>query len=58
MTVPDHEAQANYGPAAAVILRGQALSGITGGNVSVDGNVSLECRAGAQPPDCSGNFVT
>ncbi len=42
MTVPDQEAPANYVPAAAVIRRGQALSGITGCKGSVDGNVSLE----------------
>ncbi len=58
MTVPDQEAPANYVPAAAVIRRGQALSGITGCKGSVDGNVSLEVKAGAQLPDCSGNYVT
>ncbi len=31
------EAPANYGPAAAVILRERALAGITGGNGSVGG---------------------
>jgi hypothetical protein len=30
LTVPEEEALANYVPAAAVIRRGQALSGITG----------------------------
>ncbi len=55
MTVPDQEAPANYVPAAAVIRRGQALSGITGCKGSVDGNVRLEGKAGGQPPDCSGN---
>ena len=30
MTVPEEEATANYVPAAAVIRRWQALSGITG----------------------------
>ena len=30
MTVPKEEAPANYVPAAAVIRRGRALSGITG----------------------------
>ena len=30
MTVPEEEAPANYVPAAAVIRRGLALSGITG----------------------------
>ncbi len=55
MTVPDQEAPANYVPAAAVISRGEALSGITGWKGSVDGNGSLEGKAGAQPPDGSGN---
>ena len=40
--VPEKEAPANYVPAAAVIRRGQALSGITGCKGSVDGDVSLE----------------
>ena len=30
MTVPEEEAPANYVPAAAVIRRGRALSGVTG----------------------------
>ncbi len=55
MTVPDYEAPANYVTAAAVIRRGQAVSGISGCKGSVDGKVSLEGKAGAQPPDCSGN---
>ncbi len=42
MTVPDQEAPANYVPAAAVIRRGQALSGFTGCKGSVDGKTSLE----------------
>ena len=41
MTVPDQEAPANYVPAAAVIRRGQALSGFTGCKGSVDGKASL-----------------
>ena len=41
MTVPDEEAPANYVPAAAVIRRGQALSGFTGCKGSVDGRASL-----------------
>ena len=41
-TVPDQEAPANYVPAAAVIRRGQALSGFTGCKGSVDGGASLE----------------
>ena len=42
MTVPDQEAPANYVPAAAVIRRGQALSGFTGCKGSVDGMSSLK----------------
>ena len=37
MTVPRKKAPANYVPAAAVIRRGRALSGITGRKGSVDG---------------------
>ena len=40
MTVPEKEAPANYVPAAAVIRREQALSGITGCKGSVGGTVS------------------
>ena len=39
-TVPAEEAPANYVPAAAVIRRGQALSGITGCKGRVGGKVS------------------
>ena len=39
-TVPAEEAPANYVPAAAVIRRGQALSGFTGCKGSVDGDAS------------------
>ena len=42
MTVPEEEATANYVPAAAVIRRGQALSGFTGCKGSVDGFASLK----------------
>ena len=41
-TVPGEKAPANYVPAAAVIRRGQALSGFTGCKGSVDGHASLE----------------
>ena len=41
-TVPAEEAPANYVPAAAVIRRGQALSGFTGCKGSVDGEASLK----------------
>ena len=40
MTVPSEEAPANYVPAAAVIRRGQALSGFTGCKGRVGGLVS------------------
>ena len=42
MTVPYKKAPANYVPAAAVIRRGQALSGFTGCKGSVDGFASLK----------------
>ncbi len=37
MTVPQEKAPANYVPAAAVIRRGQALSGFTGRKEHVGG---------------------
>ena len=40
MTVPEEKAPANYVPAAAVIRRERALSGITGCKGSVGGTVS------------------
>ena len=40
MTVPKEQATANYVPAAAVIRRWQALSGITGCKGRVGGSVS------------------
>ena len=49
MTVPDEEATANYVPAAAVIRRWRALSGIIGRKEHVGGNVSLLLKCGAQP---------
>ena len=42
MTVPVEEAPANYVPAAAVIRRGQALSGMIGRKGRVGGLLSLE----------------
>ncbi len=42
VTVPEEEAPANYVPAAAVIRRGRALSGMTGRKGRVDGYISLE----------------
>ena len=41
-TVPQEEAPANYVPAAAVIRRGQALSGFIGRKGRAGGWVSLE----------------
>ncbi len=35
MTVPEEEATANYGPAAAVIRRTRALTRVTGGKALV-----------------------
>ena len=48
MTVPYKKAPANYVPAAAVIRRGQALSGITGRKGCVGGLVSQDLKAAAQ----------
>ena len=41
VTVPEEEATANYVPAAAVIRRWQALSGITGRKARAGGRLSL-----------------
>jgi hypothetical protein len=41
-TVPEEEAPANYVPAAAVIRRGRALSGIIGRKARAGGQPSLE----------------
>ena len=49
MTVPLEEAPANYVPAAAVIRRGQALSGIIGRKACVGGPLSAGFKAMAQP---------
>ena len=48
MTVPAEEAPANYVPAAAVIRRGRALSGITGRKEYVGGLASVGFKATAQ----------
>ncbi len=45
MTVPPEEAPANYVPAAAVIRRGQALSGFIGRKELVGGSVSREVKS-------------
>ena len=42
MTVPEEQAPANYVPAAAVIRRGRALSGMIGRKGRVGGLLSLE----------------
>ena len=55
MTVPEKEAPANYVPAAAVIRREQALSGITGCKGSVGGTVSQMWNMPAQLADCIWN---
>src|SRR5262249_22800985 len=49
MTVPEKKAPANYVPAAAVIRRGQALSGIIGRKARAGGFVSRVFKLGAQP---------
>ena len=50
VTVPAEEAPANYVPAAAVIRRGQALSGFIGRKARVGGLLGRELNPGAQPP--------
>ena len=49
MTVPQEKAPANYVPAAAVIRRGQALSGIIGRKECVGGYLSARFNLEAQP---------
>jgi hypothetical protein len=49
VTVPEKKAPANYVPAAAVIRRGQALSGIIGRKARAGGSLSLVFNPGAQP---------
>ena len=49
VTVVVEEAPANYVPAAAVIRRVRALSGITGRKELVGGKVRLEVNLTAQP---------
>ena len=52
MTVPLKEAPANYVPAAAVIRRGLALSGIIGRKASLGGKLSRMLNSRAQPLIC------
>jgi hypothetical protein len=49
LTVPEKKAPANYVPAAAVIRRGQALSGIIGRKARAGGCLSLVYNPRAQP---------
>ena len=49
VTVPAEEAPANYVPAAAVIRRGQALSGFIGRKELVGGSASRVLNPQAQP---------
>ena len=53
LTVPYQKATANYVPAAAVIRRWQALSGIIGRKGSAGGLSSLWLKFGAQPRDAT-----
>ena len=48
---------ANYVPAAAVIRKVQALTGITGRKASAGGGKSLLLNTGAQHRCCNGNFA-
>ena len=50
MTVPEEEAPANYVPAAAVIRRGRALSGITGRKGRVGGIIKSDVKARGSTP--------
>ena len=50
MTVPEEEAPANYVPAAAVIRRGRALSGVTGRKARAGGS----CKSGVKAPGSTG----
>ena len=58
MTVPTEEAPANSVPAAAVIRRVRALSGIIGRKEFVGGLLSLVLNAGAQLLLCTGYWQT
>ena len=51
MTVPAEEGPANYVPAAAVIRRVRALSGIIGRKARAGGCLSLVYKPRAQPLD-------
>ena len=55
MTVPEESASANSVPAAAVIRRMQALSGMIGRKASAGGSASLLSKVVAQPRTGGGN---
>jgi len=57
VTVPLEEAPANYVPAAAVIRRGRALSGIIGRKGRVGGRSSQVWNSRAQPWTCTWNWL-
>ena len=57
MTVLEESASANSVPAAAVIRRMQALSGIIGRKASAGGNPSLLSKTEAQLREGGGNWV-
>jgi len=57
MTVPEESASANSVPAAAVIRRRQALSGMIGRKASAGGDASLLLKLWAQPRNGSGNCI-
>ena len=56
LTVPNQKATANYVPAAAVIRRWQALSGIIGRKARVGGFLSLMLKPTALPWRVIGNW--
>ena len=58
MTVPTEEAPANSVPAAAVIRRVQAVSGIIGRKEFVGGLLSLVFNTEAQPQHGTGYWQT
>ena len=51
MTVPEEQAPANYVPAAAVIRRWRALSGMTGRKGCVGGLASWMCNTQSLTPE-------
>ena len=57
-TVPGEEAPANYVPAAAVIRRGQALSGVIGRKGPAGGRSRCGCQRTAYLSECPENGAT